>query len=83
MKHRSTAQNLILSGHVRLNGKRVEKVSLAVKPDDILTIVLPQGVRVVTVLAEPEKRGSAGQAQMLYRDTSAAQKQDETNLALC
>lgn len=68
---------------MRINGQRVEKTSHAVKAEDILTLVLPGAVRVVQVLGEPEKRGSAQQAQLLYRDISSAQKQDATGLALC
>lgn len=74
---------MIAAGHVRINGQRVEKTSHAVKAEDILTLVLPGAVRVVQVLGEPEKRGSAQQVQLLYRDISSAQKQDATGLALC
>jgi ribosome-associated heat shock protein Hsp15 len=61
---------------VRLNRARVEKCSQAVKPDDVLTIALRGGVRVVKVLGEAERRGPAQLAQTLYQDLAATEKQD-------
>jgi ribosome-associated heat shock protein Hsp15 len=83
VKHRAKAQDLIAAGHVRVNGKRIEKASIAVKPEDVLTLVLPGSVRVVQVLAEPERRGPARDAQLLYRDISSPQKLGATDLTLC
>lgn len=68
MKHRSLACALVEAGHIRLNRVRLSKPSHVVKPQDVLTIALHNEVKVVRVLAEPERRGSASQASLLYED---------------
>ncbi len=68
MKHRSLACELVEAGHVRLNRVRLTKPSHVVKPQDVLTIALHNQVKVVRVLAEPERRGSAPEASLLYEE---------------
>lgn len=64
--NRSAAQALAERGIVRLNGRRVERAHVAVRPGDLLT--LPQGdrVRVVRILALPARRGPAPEARLHY-----------------
>jgi ribosome-associated heat shock protein Hsp15 len=83
VKHRAKAQALIEQGAVRLNRTRVEKPAHAVKPDDVLTIAVGGHVRVVKVLGEAEKRGSAPAAQQLYREIDTPEKQDASAATLC
>lgn len=66
-KTRGFAQALVGEGHIRLNGRRVERDAQPVKVGDVL--VLPQGnrVRVVEILALPTRRGPAAEAQSCYR----------------
>ena len=45
---------------------RVEKPGHALRPGDVLNLALGRQVRVVTVLAIAERRGSAAQAAILY-----------------
>jgi ribosome-associated heat shock protein Hsp15 len=71
VKHRSLAAELVESGHVRLNRVRLTKPSHVVKPQDVLTIALHNQVKVVRVLAEPERRGSAPEASLLYEELNA------------
>lgn len=59
------------SGLVRRNGVRVEAASRAVKPGDVLTIALDQGVRILRVLRFVERRGGAELARTLYEDLSS------------
>jgi ribosome-associated heat shock protein Hsp15 len=68
VKHRSLAAELVEAGHVRLNRARITKCSHAVKPADILTIAIHDDVRIIKVLAEAERRGSAPQAKLLYEE---------------
>ena len=68
---RPLAQAAASAGKVRLNGVRVEKPGHAIKPGDVLTLVVPSGARgagimAVRVLALAERRGPAGEAQNLY-----------------
>ncbi|HEY7297974.1 MAG TPA: RNA-binding S4 domain-containing protein [Xanthobacteraceae bacterium] len=63
---RTAAAGLVQSGHVRVNGRRVETASHAVRPGDVLTVALHHTVRVIKVTAFAERRGSAEVASGLY-----------------
>ena len=65
-KTRSIAQTKAESGHIRLNGNRVEKPSAQVRPGDIMTLTAGANVVVVRVLALGERRGPASEARTLY-----------------
>jgi len=67
-KTRSLALALVESGAVRINRQPTEKPHAKLHPGDVLTLALPQGVKVVEVLALPERRGSAPVAQAFYRE---------------
>jgi ribosome-associated heat shock protein Hsp15 len=70
VRTRSAAAALAGSGHVRLNGTRVDAPSRAVRPGDVITIALDRRVRVLKVLGHAERRGSATEARPLYEDLS-------------
>ena len=90
VKHRSAAAQVIESGSVRVNRLRVLKVSQMVKQQDVLTIAVAGQVRVVKVLAEAERRGAAGLAQLLYEEltpgsahTGTVEKSDASSGSVC
>ncbi len=64
---RSFAQEWVKAGHIRLNGKRIEKPSADVCPGDVLTLPMRTQVKVITLLALPARRGPAPEAQSCYR----------------
>ncbi len=66
-RSRTLAQAMALQGHVRLNGKRIDKAHQAVAAGDILTLPLGRRVLVIEVLALPQRRGPAPEAQSYYR----------------
>jgi ribosome-associated heat shock protein Hsp15 len=66
-KTRPLAQAIAETGHVRLNGRRVERAHQKVGVGDVLVIPSAPGVRVIEVLALPARRGPAGEAQQCYR----------------
>ncbi|MEY4721517.1 MAG: hypothetical protein RIQ46_1242 [Pseudomonadota bacterium] len=66
-KTRTAAQALVEQGHIRVNGRRVERAAQKIAPGDILVLPLPQGVRVLEVLALPARRGPAAEAMGCYR----------------
>ena len=72
VKTRSAAAALASSGHVRLNGARIEQPSKPVKPGDVVTIALDRRVRVLKVSGIVERRGSADAARVLYEDLTPA-----------
>jgi ribosome-associated heat shock protein Hsp15 len=65
VRTRTAAAELATAGHVRINGRRVDAPSRAVRPGDVVTVALDRAVRVVKVLAFAERRGSAGDARAL------------------
>jgi ribosome-associated heat shock protein Hsp15 len=68
VRTRSAAAALAVSGHVRLNGTRVDGASQLVRSGDVLTIALDRRVRVLKVAGFAERRGGAEAMQSLYED---------------
>jgi ribosome-associated heat shock protein Hsp15 len=66
-KTRSIAQAMAQQGHIRVDGRRVERAHHAVAIGNVLVLPLPQGVRVIEILALPQRRGPAPEAQTCYR----------------
>ena len=68
VRTRSAAASLAASGHVRINGQRVDAPSRAVRAGDVVTVALDRTVRVLKVLGFAERRGSADEARVLWED---------------
>ncbi len=68
VKSRTLAQALIETGHVRLDGKRVEKPSESVRVGSTIAFPLHGKVRVIRVLGLPERRGPASEARTCYEE---------------
>lgn len=68
VRTRSTARKLVDEGHIRLNGERVLRASRDIAPGDILTLPLGSSVKLIEVLALPERRGPPREAQECYRE---------------
>jgi ribosome-associated heat shock protein Hsp15 len=66
-KTRGVAQTMAEQGHMRLNGRRVERAHQKVTAGDVLTVPLGPRVRVIELLALPGRRGPAVEAQSCYR----------------
>ncbi len=67
-KSRSQAQALIADGHVRVNGRRVEKSSVEVHVGDVVIVPRGENVLVIRVLSIPAHRGPAIEAQGCYQE---------------
>lgn len=67
---RTAAQKLALSGHVRINRTKVTSASQLVRRENVLTIALTRGVRVVEVVGLSDRRLSASQVVFLFSDQS-------------
>ncbi|WP_428027939.1 S4 domain-containing protein [Altererythrobacter sp.] len=65
---RSRASAMIEEGHMRLNGAHVLRCSENVAAGDVLTFPWGDEVRIVEILALPERRGPPGMARSHYRD---------------
>ena len=56
VRTRSAAAALAASGHVRVNGERIDAPSRAVRSDDVVTVALDRTVRVLRVRRFAERR---------------------------
>ena len=71
-KSRTMAQALIEQGRTRIDGKRVEKPSEPVAVGSTIALPLRGQVRVIRVLALPERRGPACEARAAYEEIDEA-----------
>jgi ribosome-associated heat shock protein Hsp15 len=67
-KSRTLAQAIIDEGHVRIDGKRVEKSSEEVRAGSVVALPLGRQVRILRVLALPTRRGPAHEARACYAE---------------
>ena len=71
-KTRGAAQDVIASGHVRLDGRRIERPATAVKQGAVLTFATATGaIRAIRVEALPTRRGPPAEARACYTDLAA------------
>ncbi|MDE2562923.1 MAG: RNA-binding S4 domain-containing protein [Sphingomonadales bacterium] len=63
---RGLARQWAEAGHIRVNGRRVERASAPVAPGDVLTLPLGDHVAVLRLLALPARRGPAAEARSCY-----------------
>jgi ribosome-associated heat shock protein Hsp15 len=71
---RSHAQEWVAEGHIRLNGRRIERASTAVRCGDVLVLPLRAGVKVISVGQLPRRRGPVEEARGCYEELDAAGK---------
>ena len=72
LKSRTLAQSVIEEGHVRLDGRRVEKPSEEVRVGSTIALPLHGRVRVLKVLSLPGRRGPAPEARACYEEVEEA-----------
>jgi ribosome-associated heat shock protein Hsp15 len=72
VRSRSAAALLAATGHVRVNGVRVEAPGRDIKCGDVVTVALHSGVRVLKVTGMASRRGNAAAALQLYEDLGNA-----------
>ena len=68
VKSRTLAQGVIETGHVRIDGRRVEKPSEEVRAGSVVALPLHDRVRVLRVLSLPDRRGPAAEARACYEE---------------
>jgi ribosome-associated heat shock protein Hsp15 len=68
VRTRSAAAALATSGHVRLNGQRIDAASRSVRAGDVVTVALDRTVRIMKVTGFADRRGDADAARVLYED---------------
>jgi ribosome-associated heat shock protein Hsp15 len=68
VKSRTLAQALVAAGHVRIDGKRVDKPSEPVREGSVIALPLRDSVRVLKVLMLPHRRGPPAEARACYEE---------------
>ena len=68
VKSRTLAQGIVEEGHVRIDGKRIEKCSEEVRAGSVIALPLHDRVRVLRVLNLPVRRGPAAEARACYEE---------------
>lgn len=68
VKSRTLAQALVEEGRTRIDGRRVEKPSEPVRPGNVIALPLRGQVRILRVLALPDRRGPASEARCFYEE---------------
>lgn len=71
-KTRSLAQQVAEAGHLRIDGRVVDRAHTAVRVGNVLSFALHDRVRVIRIEALPARRGPAEEARTLYTDLSPA-----------
>ena len=68
VKSRTLAQAIIGQGMTRIDGKRVAKPSEPVRVGSVIALPLHDRVRILRVLALPDQRRPASEAQDAYEE---------------
>ncbi len=66
-KSRTIAQGWAEAGHIRINGRRVEKGSAMVVVGDVITLPKDEAVLALRLLTIPVRRGPSAEAQLCYQ----------------
>lgn len=67
---RSFAQEVAEAGHMRIDGRSVDRAHAPVRVGNVLSFPLHGRVRVIRVTALPARRGPASEARLCYEDLS-------------
>ncbi len=73
---RSAAQAMVAAGHIRLDGRRVERASTALHAGSLLVLPGPPRVRVLRIISLPTRRGPPGEAAACIEDMGLPEAKD-------
>ena len=71
VRTRNAAAALAASGHVRVNGQRIDAASRAIRVGDVVTVALDRTVRVMKVVSFADRRSGSEAARALYEEPGA------------
>ena len=66
-KSRTLAQGWADAGHIRVNGRRIEKASAIAQTGDVITLPKGEVVLAIKLLTIPIRRGPPAEAQLCYQ----------------
>ena len=67
-KSRTSAQSLVDTGYIRIDGRRIEKPSEQVHAGSVIALPLHGEVRILRILALPPRRGPPPEARACYEE---------------
>ena len=71
-KTRSAAQALVAAGHLRLDGKRIERDAQPVAPGQVLTLMHRDQIKALRIVALPARRGPPTEAAAYLEDANVS-----------
>lgn len=71
-RSRGLAQAMVAAGHIRLDGRRITRPSATVHAGATLVLPIGERIEVIRILALPQRRGPAPEAQACYQRLEAA-----------
>ena len=77
-KTRRAAQTIAEKGHLRIDGRPIDRAHCPVRIGNVLTFAVADQVRVIRVEALPARRGPAPEAQGCYPDLIAGSTPADT-----
>lgn len=80
-KTRAQAQAVCTAGHMRVDGRRIERAHSTVRIGNVISVPFHGRVRVLRVEALPMRRGPASEAATCYSDIGAQTPIDEIRTA--
>lgn len=80
-KTRSAAQALAEAGHLRIDGRVIDRAHCPVRVGNVLTFASHGRVRVVRVEALPVRRGPPAEARLLYAELTAGHRENNSQEA--
>ena len=69
-KTRALAQSLCERGHIRIDGRRIDRAHAPVRPGNVISLMLNDRVRIIRAEALPARRGPPTEARSCYTDLS-------------
>ncbi len=74
-KSRTLAQSWVMTGHMRVNGKRIENAHLQIRVGDVITLARGEEILTLRIEQIPPRRGPASEAQKCYSFLTASGNQ--------
>ncbi len=71
VRSRPAAQEIALAGHLRIDGRPIDRAHAGVAPGQVLSFALHGRVRAIRIVALPLRRGPPAEARACYEDLLA------------
>jgi ribosome-associated heat shock protein Hsp15 len=69
-KSRTLAQDLVHAGHIRIDGRVIDRAHMIVRVGNVLSFPLHDRIRIIRIESLPVRRGPSAEARACYADLS-------------